>query len=799
MFSPGRLLISYWVLCPLLTLLLLAGSLVDYPLLRQLELPIYDGLLQLRQTTLNPGGVLLASDQQSRANNGETLGAPGSLANILKKLQQLGVTRLALLTPLSFSANDEPGRNLANQLARLRPIVQAEPLLSSALTGHLDDRSLLPLPPPLPNPQGLLLSLRNPLADFQLDQPIAPAFLPPAKVYQPLQLPLGHLFFSLDPDGRVRRTRLLIETQGKLFPSLSLQLYLSSQREKLSSLQVPPRNLPGQLQLGARKVPVDRDFQLLLDLSGAEAPYLKYTITQLLNGDLDNRKLADKLVLIGNTERFTDQHLLPGRSAVSSSELAALATATLLSGDPLRRPDWGWLVESLVLLYFSILLLFLTPRLSFRAGFFILALFLASWLLAAAASLVWAGIWLKTIPAMLLCLFGFPLVHWRIGRHTRSRQQQLSNRQLALSFQEQGLLDQALDKFLQFPAKDPASKEMLYNLGLDFERKRMPHKALTAYRHLLGSGRFRDARKRLKQLQDQDQTLILQPGNDATLVLDRPGEKPTLGRYRIERILGQGAMGTVYLGIDPKINRQVAIKTLAYQQIPPEQLPKVKERFFREAEAAGRLNHPQIVTIYDVGEEKDLAYLAMELLDGRELSHFCGRGKLLPPLRVLQLLSQVALALDYAHRQGVVHRDIKPANIIVLKDWQIKVADFGVARVVSSSQTETGVILGTPNYMSPEQVAGKKVDGRSDLFSLGVVMYELLSGEKPFQGDSMAALMYNISNCSYRPLRELNPKLPQTFQEILNRLLQKGLSRRYKSAAQLAEELEILQQELEDR
>jgi serine/threonine-protein kinase len=276
------------------------------------------------------------------------------------------------------------------------------------------------------------------------------------------------------------------------------------------------------------------------------------------------------------------------------------------------------------------------------------------------------------------------------------------------------------------------------------------------------------------------------------------GEKPTLGRYRIERELGQGAMGTVYLGVDPKINRQVAIKTLAYSLVEPDQLKSVKERFFREAEAAGRLNHPKIVTIYDVGEEQDLAYLAMELLDGHDLSDYCQPKQLLEPVRVIQILKQIAQALDYAHHQGVIHRDIKPANIIILSDGQIKVADFGVARVVSSSQTETGIILGTPSYMSPEQVAGKKVDGRSDLFSLGVVMYELLSGVKPFQGESMGALMYNIANCSYRPLDEVRAKLPAECQAIVAKLLQKTLTRRFKSAGLLAAELENLQQRLEN-
>lgn len=797
MRSLGRFLTSYWLLCPLLTLLLLAGSLLDYPPLRRLELPFYDQLVALRSAPLNTQVVLLAIDQQSRASQGEKISSRASLVTILEKLRELGVTRIALLTPLSFPSTTEADQTLVRQLASTRPVLAVEPLRSATLTTAFPDRALLPLPAPLPSPQQLLLALHNPLAAYHCDRLHAQSFLPPAKIFQVLQLPLGQLEFERDPDGQIRSLPLLLLCQGQLLPALPLQLVLLARGEEPDRLQLPPPELSGILQVGQWHFPVAHDYRMLLNLSAQGRPYLQYPVNQLLTGELDKRKLAGKLVLIGPTESFGDRQPLADQGLVGNSELAALATATLLSANPLHRPSWGWLAESLVLLYFLILLLLLVPRLSARAGLLCLALFLGSWWLAAAISLIVFGLWLQVVPALLLCLPGYLLIRWHVSRHASFRSQLLSNRQLALSFQEQGLLEQALEKFLQFPVKDQASKEMLYNLGLDFERKRMPHKALTAYRHLQGSGRFRDVRERLKQLQTQEQALILPQGQEATLVLDRPGEKPTLGRYRIERILGQGAMGTVYQGIDPKINRQVAIKTLAYQQIAPEQLAAVKERFFREAEAAGRLNHPQIVTIYDVGEEKDLAYLAMELLDGRDLSDYCRADQLLPLPRVLQLLGQVAQALGYAHRQGVVHRDIKPANLIVLRNGQIKIVDFGVARVVSSSQTETGVILGTPSYMSPEQVTGKKVDGRSDLFSLGVVMYELLSGQKPFQGDSMAALMYNISNCHYRPLNELRPKLPNACQAILQRLLQKGVTRRFKSAALLAEELEALQRKLE--
>ena len=191
-----------------------------------------------------------------------------------------------------------------------------------------------------------------------------------------------------------------------------------------------------------------------------------------------------------------------------------------------------------------------------------------------------------------------------------------------------------------------------------------------------------------------------------------------------------------------------------------------------------------------MGEDHDMAYIAMELLKGKELTHYCQKQNLLSLKRVLKMVSAVAEALGYAHSQQVVHRDIKPANILHLDDDQVKVADFGIARVISSSKTQTGIIFGTPSYMSPEQVAGKKVDGRSDLFSLGVVFYELLTGARPFKGDNMTALLYAVSNTEYAPLGEIAPKTPSCCVEIVDRLLAKGLSKRYQSASQVIKDVQ---------
>ena len=277
----------------------------------------------------------------------------------------------------------------------------------------------------------------------------------------------------------------------------------------------------------------------------------------------------------------------------------------------------------------------------------------------------------------------------------------------------------------------------------------------------------------------------------ATVILNANGNLPsTLGRYKVLKELGRGAMGVVYLGKDPTIQRFVAIKTMRLDEIDDvDKLQEVKKRFFREAESTGRLSHPNIVTIYDAGEEHDLGYIAMEVLEGTTLKQWARKPNLMPFDKLLPTLATVAEALDYAHQQGIVHRDIKPANIMMTKDQVVKVMDFGIAKMASSSKTQTDIVLGTPTYMSPEQIAGKKVDGRSDIFSLGVVMFELLTGRPPFTADNVSALLFAIAHSPHPVLATLRADLPPIVQEVLDRALQKDAVQRYRSASEFAQEL----------
>jgi serine/threonine protein kinase len=262
----------------------------------------------------------------------------------------------------------------------------------------------------------------------------------------------------------------------------------------------------------------------------------------------------------------------------------------------------------------------------------------------------------------------------------------------------------------------------------------------------------------------------------------------TLGRYQIQEELGRGAMGVVYKAMDPVLGRIVAIKTIGMSYDPRERA-EYEARFYQEAKAAGSLAHPNIVTVHDIGNSGNSAYMAMEFLEGDELGKFLGDTRLSLE-RAVDIAAQIAAGLAYAHECGVVHRDVKPANIMVLKDGRVKITDFGIARMRSSEvKTQTGMLLGSPRYMPPEVFIGKRADARSDIFSLGIILYEMLTGAPPFSGESVSALMYQTINFVPPAPSVVRHTVPQVLDFIVAKTLAKDPEERYQSAAELASDL----------
>ncbi len=614
---------------------------------------------------------------------------------------------------------------------------------------------------------------------------------------------VGHLNALPDADGALRDEVLLLDYHGQVVPALSLSIAAHSLN--LTSRDIAVR-APDLVQLGRLRIATDPALRMrpffYTARDGAPA-FVADSFFDVLTGKIPPEKYRDKIVLIGPTAAGIGSFFVtPAAPSMASVEVLAHAVSSLLSEHFFVAPPWAHWAETGAFALVALYLIFLLPRLSAGMGAALTLGLLLALLLAHFGMMITQAMWLQLMTAATLLLVGHLLLTTKRflvterGKEKSEAESAESNRMLGLAFQGQGQLDMAFDKFRKCPLDD-ALMENLYNLGLDFERKRQFNKAEAVFRYMADfDPKFRDLEQRLTRARQMSETVILggagaHPGGG--MVIGAGAEKPMLGRYQIEKELGKGAMGVVYLGRDPKINRVVAIKTLALsQEFDEDELKDVKERFFREAETAGRLNHPNIVTMFDAGEEHDLAYIAMEFLKGRDLVPHTRPDNLLPLPQVLDIVARVAEALDYAHANNVVHRDIKPANIMYAPEAeQIKVTDFGIARITDSSKTRTGMVLGTPSYMSPEQLAGKKIDGRSDLFSLGVMFYQLCCGQLPFVGESMAQLMFKIASEPPPDIRTLRPGMHDCVAKIINKALVKDPDQRYQRGADLARHVRI--------
>lgn len=633
--------------------------------------------------------------------------------------------------------------------------------------------------------------------------------LPTASVQVPIEslggqaVAIGHLNANADVDGAIRAEPLVLRHYDQYYPSLSLLIAARSLNLGPADIRV---RLGQEVRLGNLRIPTDQETQMntffYKDHDGKPA-FQVDSFYDVLSGKIPAGKYQDKIVLIGATAAGVGaSQVTPVSPAMAPVLTLAHSVSSILQEHFFVTPAWGVWASIAAFLLIAAYLIALLPRLSAGVGAIATALILVALLGTHFGLMVGAAIWVPLMSSAALLLVGHILLTTKRflmterGKEKSEADSAESNRMLGLAFQGQGQLDMAFDKFRKCPLDD-SLMENIYNLALDFERKRQFNKAEAAFRYMADyNPKFRDLEQRLNRAKAMSETVMLGGSggrsNASTMILDGGQvEKPMLGRYQIEKELGKGAMGVVYLGRDPKINRVVAIKTMALsQEFEADELVEVKERFFREAETAGRLNHQNIVTMYDAGEEHDLAYIAMEFLKGKDLVPYTKPGALLPLPQVMGIVARVADALSYAHANHVVHRDVKPANVMYEPESDsVKVTDFGIARITDSSKTKTGMVLGTPSYMSPEQLSGKKIDGRSDLFSLGVTLYQMACGQLPFSGDSMAQLMFKIANEAQSDIRGVNPQVPDCLAAIIDRALCKDMTQRYQTGDEMARDL----------
>lgn len=827
---------SDWFLGVLVTLVFLGIANTD--VMQSLERKVYDLGVRASSRVANDKIAVIAIDDESISNIGRW---PWPREIHAKLIDMLSGAKAKIIGNTVFFSEPQidPGLVYVNKIAQLYstsnfknstdPLLQEESTKFNALLSdaqeNLDyDRkladsvhraknvllgTLFQLGEPRGNPDAPLpdFVVQNHLTDIKGDRE-ADLPLPAERILaMPIDslgknaLALGHLNSNPDGDGGIRKELLAIRYYDQVYPSFSVMMAAKSLNLQPKDIHV---DLGHGVTVGSLKILTNPQLEMYTYFykdKGDKPAFSVDSFFDVFTGKIPVDKYRDKIVLIGPTAAgLTAAQVTPISPSMPPVLMAAHSISSILNQDFFVVPSWARYAEYAVLLLVGLYLIFLLPRLKAAMGASITAILLVALVAASFALTATQLMWIQLMAGAALLLVGHLLLTTKRflvtekGKTKADAESAESNRMLGLAFQGQGQLDMAFDKFRKCPLDD-SLMDNLYNLALDFERKRQFNKAESVFKYMASyNPKFRDLEQKLTRAKAMSETVILGGAggrtNTSTMVLDGGTvEKPMLGRYQVEKELGKGAMGVVYLGKDPKIGRVVAIKTMALaQEFDAEELEDVKSRFFREAETAGRLNHPNIVTIFDAGEEHDLAYIAMEFLKGKDLVPYVKSDNLLPLPTTMSIVARVAEALGYAHAQRVVHRDIKPANIMYEAEGDsVKVTDFGIARITDSSKTKTGMVLGTPSYMSPEQLAGKKIDGKSDLFSLGVMLYQLVSGKLPFQGDSMAQLMFKIANEPPIDILSVRSDLPPCLVTIINRALEKAPEERFQTGEEMAQ------------
>ena len=619
---------------------------------------------------------------------------------------------------------------------------------------------------------------------------------------------LGHANVILEADGVLRRETLVINYHDNFIPSLPLAVAAANYGIGPKDIVIEPGfgvNLGGQFISTNTKLQINTAYYNRSEERKTIFPV--YSFADVLNGKVKSDIFSDKIVIVGETARgLGSRFLLPDNRTLSSSEILAHSISNIINDDFIKEPHWNVLVQAFAFFAVILLIVLFVSRYKAYQATFVLVVSLIFFLSFQLLSLYLKNIWVNLAGPISLMIFSY--IVFTISRYFRletvqqksSIESNENHRILGLTYQSQGQLDLAFDHLRRCDQSEDIAS-LLHMLGLDFERKRLYHKAAVVYEYITSFlAGFKDVEKRLNAIKLSDTSSFIDtPQNTLqtqTIVKDDQVEleKPTLGRYTLNKEIGRGGMGIVYLGVDPKINRSVALKTLDLNKVAKESNnpDEVIARFYREAKAVGQLSHRNIVTIYDVGQEDDLAYLAMEFLEGTALNRFVSNQKRLPIIEVIKIGLACADALEYAHKNNVIHRDIKPSNIMYDQTSRsTKITDFGVAHLVNNQFTQTNIIVGTLGYMSPEQIKGETIDGRTDIFSLGATLYQLLSGSLAFDGSSIASFSYSVCHDAVTPINELEPQVSEPLNACILKSLEKNPDDRYQSGHEMKDQLAL--------
>lgn len=776
-----------YVLITILVISLYAGK---YGFLERIDLRMQDGMFKLRGS-INPQNdiIIVGLDEKSLDQIGKWPWTHDKLAQLISTISRGSpkVLVLDIFLPENID-EDTSGRTklLANEIYNAGNVV-------IPIYFNLSEVGMAPTASP---PTILRSTLAKANNLYLKDVPSAKQMYFPDKLLVQSAFDFGHINMTYDPDNLIRREPTLIEYDGFLYPSLALQTarrYLGIDKKDVGLLKEGVMNLRGIL------MPTDKKRQMMINYHGPNLTFPRVSALDVLNGETHPKAFSGKIALVGLTAIESKTLVkVPSYGALNEVERIANVIENVIHSNFLNRlsPVWNLLVLILIGIFSALVL----PKVSLTYRIIILSVFLfvmfnLNYILFSSFGILTQPLY--PILELLFFLAVAPTIKPKRLGGEEAREKSLGIEQIYTkdkTEKEQETLERqgeqvkvevqtgTVPEMSKTEKPEPVSFETpnkSSSIKIEPEEKRKEEETITISTP--------DAPRLAQEITPSPQEKTpkeISRESTAHLSLTQ------FGRYKVMELIGRGGMGTVYKGLDPILDRLVALKTIRLDfATSAEEISELKERLVREAKAAGKLSHPNIVTIYDVGEQEGVQYIAMEYLSGYTLESFIRKKKDLNYKIVAKIIMQVCAALNYAHQNGVVHRDIKPANIMLLEDFTVKVMDFGIARLGTSSLTQSNVALGTPHYISPEQLEGKPADKRSDIFSLGVVLYEFLTGEKPFKGESISSLMYSILHHTPSLPSALNEKAPLVFDRIISKAMAKNPEERYQETEEIEKTL----------
>jgi len=678
------------------------------------------------------------------------------------------------------------------------------------------------------------ISVSDPLGELEESSTlqVRKIFLPPEKVLESSPK-LGFEYIMPDNDRVVRFHPLVINYEGYYYPSLPLRAaaaYLNAQPEMIMV------NENDNIKVGLNRVVPIKDASHMYISFPKDNRYRTISAKLILSEGFNLKQLKNKMILI-TVDDFSDNQYFttPVNEKVSKVFITAAIIDNIISNNLITATNRTGLWQLLILFILGGVCAFVLPQINTMYRLLVLlgSLFLLiniNYFMYSSFHILPNTIYIGL--ELFLFILTSPLLDSQLlkGEDSEKPAKPVYIPKIVLSDENKNnsnnvdedvpvrqLVDSHNDSsnirtaHIELPTDKKITEAQKEN-GDEYQTPHADYQAINLDENIEEMGNQAEAESDDNKTDDYDNfedDQLLHFDNQIDLDDNEPEQEPVndenfrdsqevsntsnlkqLGRYQISGTLGKGAMGHVYKGIDPAINRPVALKTIRLDFVnDPEEMEELKVRLHCEAQAAGKLSHPNIVTIYDVGSEGHLQYIAMEYLKGQTLEEMI-KKKVKFNFRILsKVIMQICSAMEYAHNHDIIHRDIKPANIMVLPDYTVKVMDFGIARIDSNSMTKTGIAMGTPNYISPEQLKGLEVDKRADIFSLGVVIYEMLLSKRPFRGENITSLIYSIINDEPEKPSNVNPQIPLLFDHIIDKALKKDPADRYQSAKNLMNDI----------